>query len=87
MVKPDLKKATAIANFPEPGSKGAVQQFLGMAGFYRKFIKDFTIQATLRPDLNREFIIQTYALGVGRAAVLCKNMTTICFPSILQVED
>ncbi len=33
MVKPDLKKINAIANFPEPCSKRAVQQFLGLSGF------------------------------------------------------
>ncbi len=54
MVKPDLKKVNAIANFPEPCSKRAVQQFLGLAGFYHKFVKDFAIISKPLSDLMKD---------------------------------
>jgi len=35
------KKKEAVANFPEPQSAKAVRRFIGMTGYYRKFIKGF----------------------------------------------
>ncbi len=104
MLKPDLKKVHTVSDFPEPGNKRAIQQFLGLAAYYRKFIKDFAtvarplldlikdvpwewttaaekafyaIRSPLEeaaglklPDLNREFVIQTDASGVGLKAML-----------------
>jgi hypothetical protein len=38
-IAPDLSK---IVTWPKPNSIKCVQQFLGLAGYYRRFIKDFT---------------------------------------------
>ena len=37
----DQEKIEPILNYPEPGSVKEVRQFLGMAGWYRRFIKNF----------------------------------------------
>ena len=49
-VRPDPGKVTAVANFPVPKSVTHIRQFLGLAGYYRRFILDFASKA--RP-LNR----------------------------------
>ena len=37
-VKPVSAKVEAIANFPRPESKKQLMSFLGMAGYYRRFV-------------------------------------------------
>ena len=40
-IKPDPKKIEAVKEFPRPKNIKNIRQFLGLAGYYRKFIKDF----------------------------------------------
>jgi len=41
-IKPNLKLVQAIQEFPQPKSLKELQSFLGLANFYRKFIKNFS---------------------------------------------
>ena len=41
----DPAKVEKVANWPEPTSMKEVQQFLGLASYYRQFIKDFSMYA------------------------------------------
>ena len=40
-VKPDPRKIVAVKEFPTPTTVENVKQFLGLSGYYRRFIKDF----------------------------------------------
>lgn len=40
-MKPNPNKIEAIKNFPCPHSKKTIKSFLGLLGYYRKFIRDF----------------------------------------------
>lgn len=41
-IKPNPDKVKAILNYPVPKTEKEIKQFLGLAGFYRKFIKNFS---------------------------------------------
>ena len=40
-VKPDPRKIEAVSEFPRPKTAKNIKQFLGLAGYYRKFIPNF----------------------------------------------
>lgn len=44
-ISPDPKKVQAIKDFPRPESRVHLQSFLGLAGYYRKFMKNFSTLA------------------------------------------
>jgi hypothetical protein len=46
-VKPDERKVAAIMGFPTPNSQKDIKSFLGLAGYYRRFIDNFS--AIARP--------------------------------------
>lgn len=47
---PSPQKTAAVLNYPEPKNQKDVQSFLGLAGYFRKFIQNFSIIA--RPLSN-----------------------------------
>ena len=49
-VRIDPKKTEKVAKWPAPTSKKEVQQFLGLANYYRRFVKDF---ASIAKPLHR----------------------------------
>jgi hypothetical protein len=49
-VKPDPKKIQAVKKFPRPRNSKNIKQFLGLAGYYRRFIPNFS--KTAKPLTN-----------------------------------
>lgn len=49
----DKEKTEAINDFPTPKSKKEIQRFLGMCGWYRRFIKDFSRIAAPLTELTK----------------------------------
>ena len=41
-VKPDLGKIQAVRNYPAPSTPKGIKQFLGLTGYYRRFIPEFS---------------------------------------------
>lgn len=52
-IRPDPSKVAAVANFPRPTTVKQVRQFMGLAGWMRKFVKSFSIIARPLYDLYK----------------------------------
>ncbi|GFX98664.1 retrovirus-related Pol polyprotein from transposon opus [Trichonephila clavipes] len=52
-IKLSPTKTLAVRKFPEPTTITQVQSFLGLTGYFRKYIKDYSKIATLLSDLTR----------------------------------
>ncbi|XP_033305884.1 uncharacterized protein K02A2.6-like [Bombus bifarius] len=55
-IKPSAHKTKAVANFPKPTSVRKVQSFLGLTGYFRKFIRDYAKIAKPLTDLLKKEI-------------------------------
>ena len=53
-VKPNPAKTEAVKNFKQPKNVTEVQSFLGLAGYYRKFIKNFSHIAKPLTELTKK---------------------------------
>ena len=53
-VKPEINKLEAVEKFPVPKTKNVVRLFLGLAGYYRRFIKDFASIAVPLTNLTKK---------------------------------
>ncbi|GFY17581.1 retrovirus-related Pol polyprotein from transposon 17.6 [Trichonephila clavipes] len=56
-IKPSLDKTKAVQNFPEPKNVKQVQSFLGLSGYFRKFIQNYPIIAKPLSDLLRDNVV------------------------------
>jgi len=54
VVKPQIDKVEDIHNFPQPITKKGVRRFLGLAGYYRKFIPSYAPRAVALIDLTKK---------------------------------
>ena len=65
-VRPELNKVESVRTFPVPRTKRQVRAFLGLTGYYRKFIPDYAAIAAPLSDLTK------------KSAPNSVNWTTLC---------
>ena len=53
-VRPEETKLQAVSDFPTPTTKKRVRAFLGLTGYYRKFIPDYAKIAAPLTDLTKK---------------------------------
>jgi len=84
-VRPDPQKINAVKNFPRPNNAKTIKQFLGLAGYYRRFIQDFSkiarpLTCLLKKDIKFDWTdAQELAFTTLREA--------LCSQPLLQYPD
>jgi len=53
-IHPSPNKVRAVLNFPQPRTLKDVQSFLGLSGYFRKFIEDYAVKAKPLSDMLRK---------------------------------
>lgn len=85
-VKPNPDKIQAIKNFPLPKTEKQIKGFLGLLGYYRKFIKDFAkLTKPLTKCLKKENKINIDDPEYLSCFNMCKNL--LINEPILQYPD
>lgn len=77
-IKPSDEKTIAVRKFPPPNNVLQVQRFLGLTGFFRRFIRNYaTIARPLtdltKKDVNFEFSDEQQEAFITLKAMLCDN--------------
>ncbi|KAL1255563.1 hypothetical protein QQF64_013624 [Cirrhinus molitorella] len=71
LIQPQQQKVKAILTAPRPETKSQVRAFLGLAGYYRCFIPNFSTLASPLTDLTRKWQLEkTDTSNTGLGAVL-----------------
>jgi hypothetical protein len=82
-VSPD--KIDAVKAWPRPKDLGEVRSFLGLAGFYRRFVKDYSKGALPLTELTKEKV--PFAWGAAQQAAFDALKTALCAAPVLLVPD
>jgi hypothetical protein len=84
-VKPDPNKVRAIKEFPVPKNVTDVKSFLGLAGYYRKFIPQFSkITKPLNDLLKKD---KAWIWGENQIDSFHKLQTILTQEPVLQYPD
>lgn len=85
-VKPNPAKIQAIKSYPIPKTTKQIKGFLGLLGYYRKFIRDFArITKPMTKCLKKDAIIDTENLEYKECFERCKNL--LIEEPVLQYPD
>jgi len=83
-VAPD--KISAVQQWPQPKNVSDVRSFLGLANFYRRFVKDYSRIALPLTELTRE-TTTAWAWGAEQQAAFDALKAALCSPPVLLVPD
>lgn len=84
-VKPNPAKVECVINFPIPKTPKQIKQFLGLTGYYRKFIKDYSNLAKpmtrfLKKDANLDIGDPSYLQSFNTLKRILTNDPVLAYP-------
>ncbi|GJV85754.1 putative reverse transcriptase domain-containing protein [Tanacetum coccineum] len=77
----DPAKIEAVKNWTSPTTPSEIRQFLGLAGYYRRFIEGFSKIAKPMTELIKDFVVYCDSSIKGLGAVLMLKMKVISYAS------
>ena len=84
-ISPDPSNSDAIRNFPTPTSIKNFRTFLGMIGFYRRFIPNFSLQASPLTNLTKNNVKFSWGPAEQKSFEFLKSV--MLTPPILKFPD
>lgn len=84
-VSPSPEKIKAVLGFPEPKTIKQIQSFLGLTGYFRKFIGKYSIIAKPLSDLLRKD--KTFQFGEAEKGAFNKLKQILSKEPVLQIFD
>lgn len=83
-VEPVPAKITAVQNWPVPQSTRALRGFLGLSGFYRRFIKGY---ASLAAPLTTLLAKDSFHWNADADQEFCNLKQALCNSPVLSLPD
>ena len=84
-IEVDKAKIEAIASWPQPKTVTQVRSFLGLAGFYRRFVRDFSTIAAPLNELTKKDVPFVWGTTQDDAFTVLKDKLT--HAPLLQLPD
>jgi len=84
-VRPDPNKISALENFPRPNNQKNIKQFLGLAGYYRRFVPLFSKIAKPLTDLLKKN--KPFQWTESQESAFNTLRQSLCKEPILQYPD
>ena len=84
-VKPNPDKIASVKNFEVPRTPKQIKSFLGLAGYYRKFIKNFSLIAKPLTELTKEKVLFEWTTHCQKSFETLKEK--LCTAPVLQYPD
>ncbi|XP_066392296.1 uncharacterized protein [Miscanthus floridulus] len=84
-IQVDEEKIKAIKDWPTPTNVSQVQSFHGLAGFYRRFVKDFSTIAAPLNNLTKKDV--PFKWGDEQDQAFNELKTKLCEAPLLQLPD
>lgn len=84
-VRVNDEKVKAIVNFPVPKTRKQIRSFLGMSGFFRRFVRNFSTIASPLTDLLREDV--KFVWGDSQQLAFEKLKNALVNPPVLKFPD
>jgi len=72
-IKPRAKKVAALTEFPTPTNRRQLQQFLGLAGYYRKFVPHYADLSAILSDMLKKGAKFVWTVHADRAFLDIKS--------------
>jgi hypothetical protein len=71
-IRPDLGKIEAVLHFPTPKNVTSVRSFLGLTGYYRKYVRGYSSLASPLFESTRKDVAFVWDVGCEQAYQVLK---------------
>lgn len=75
-IRPGHRKTEAVSKFPKPSNQHELRQFLGLSGYFRRFVRNYALLAAPLTDLLKKDTKWTWGEAQNHAFDKIKGMLT-----------